>query len=183
MKDFTEELNAIGKAREDSKKRAHDRSVLYVKGLWNAITAYGEEMDIAIANANAALAAGIELETYRSERGCFENGQFYADGIGHRLGFIRSYANKASVVGLGVIGGGWNGDVSVVYKNGEVIYDTDKYYEHNKAYMALHKLENMRDETLTHYKNAFERFERDLRPFLDSFEEYLETAVEEGAAR
>ena len=177
MKDLTDRLQAFGEAKAESERKAHNDKVQHIYDYADYIMKHREELNMLIANANAAVSAGIKLNTWSDNHNSYEEEDFLANGIRHRLGFIRSDYN-GRVVGLGVIGGGWNGDVSVVYKNGELFYDTDKYYDHHKGFMVLHPLESMHDTLLRHYEKAYKTFSNDILGFSKCFEDYLEKVLD-----
>lgn len=176
MKDLTERINAFGEAKRALEDSAHRAKVLCIEEYMAQILSHSEELDTAIANANAAIDAGIKLKPFGDTNWIFEDNDFIANGIKHRLGFVRACVD-GEVVGLAVIGGGANGDVSAVYKNGEVFYDTDKYYNHSILFQSRHGLDGMSDGLLADYAYAFKTFVNDIDPFCRCFEYYLEDVI------
>lgn len=176
MKDFTNELKAYGEARKTEEVKLRESTLERIERCKDYIYANSKDLDILIANANAAVGVGIRIDSHLDSHYDFENNNFYANGIRHRLGFIKD-DYRENIIGLGVIGGGCNGDVSVVYKHGEVIYDTDKYVGHHKGFQALHPLETMNQRLLSHYAYAFRTFANDIEKFCERFEQYLENEI------
>ncbi len=180
MKDLTQNIMAFGEAKANSERMAHEATLNRIEAYRQHIMEHSKELDTMIANANAARTAGIRLSPkWDSGRHSFEKKDFDANGIVHRLGFVHSNYN-GEIVGMGVFGGGWDGNVSVVYQDGEVFYDTDKYYDHDKVFQSFHPLDSMSDNSLGHYEHAFKTFASDIAPFGAFFEEYLESIISGG---
>jgi hypothetical protein len=179
MKDYTRDLKRLGEAKLTEEEQKRQDTIGRIRNGLAYIEERAEDIEMMVRNANAALEAGISLEDrlcgYRED---YKNDHFGASGITHALGFIFSESDitRRKVVGMGTLGGGCNGDVSIVYlvDSHEVVYDTDKYYNHNRTYQDSHPLESMDDRLLGHYDFAVKKFGVYIDDFEASFERYLE---------
>lgn len=124
MRDLTMEITMAGETRAMEKQLEETRRYNDLIGILKGIKAYAEKMDVFIKNGEALRAARLLpiYDVWSSDR---KEKTLYANGITHRLGYINTlcagiYEGKAPIVSLGVLGGGANGNVSVVYYNGEV---------------------------------------------------------------
>lgn len=181
MKDFTQRLATYGEDKRNAKEQRHSQMVGHINELLLYIESRHEDLDMLIANANAAMEAGIKLtDSIYNSHDSFETGNFRANGIVHRLGFIVNvpdWKGGQKVVGLAVMGGGCNGDVSVVYKDGTAFYDRDKYYDFDKNFPSFLPLEEMDENLLNHYAYAAETFVGNINPFIECYERYLENVL------
>ena len=184
MKDLTMEIGIYAKEKELEKMKNSYAKAKRVRDSLEYITEHADELDILINNANALLDAGVKLHkgTYLDSQDSYREGNFEANGFRHTLGFVFSDApHMASrrVIGMATIGGGANGNVSVVYlqKYHEAIYDTDKYYHFTKSFQMLHPLEELNERTLGNYEYEASRFANSIDDFTEHFEAYINEVI------
>lgn len=184
MKDLTMEIGIYAKEKELEKMKNSYAKAKRVRDSLEYITEHADELDILINNANALLDAGVKLHkgTYLDSQKSYREGNFEANGVRHTLGFVFSEApHMASrrVIGMATLGGGANGDVSVVYiqKWREAIYDTDKRYDFTKSFQMLHPLEELNERTLEHYEREASRFANSIDDFSERFEAYIDNIL------
>lgn len=124
MRDLTMEIAMAGETKAMEKQLEETRRYNDLINTLKCIKENAEKMDVFIRNGEALRGAKLLpiYDVWSSDR---KDKSLYANGITHRLGYINTlgagiYEGKAPIISLGVLGGGANGNVSVVYYDGEV---------------------------------------------------------------
>jgi len=168
MEDMTAKLNEYKSKKDAETENLRIEKEQDFKSLLAKIESYASTFDMWIKNYNAALDAGIHFsdDTYSKQN-------FNANGITHNLGFLRVGPNNDRAIGLAVIGGGANGPVSIIYKDGKVFYSNDAYYGHDEEYANRHPITSFDDRILRNYLFAANSFFSGITPFEERLTEYL----------
>lgn len=117
MRDLTMEIAKAKELRDMEKQNAERKKYNDLLDTLEKILQKSAEMDIFIKNGEALRKAGF-IPKGRYEEDSLESITFYANRWSHRLGFMSLITGE--IDSLGILGGGANGDVSVIYYDGVV---------------------------------------------------------------
>lgn len=159
MQDLTSKIKDAGNNKREEEKQKREEKEKEFEKLLNTISANTAEYDMWIKNWNVAVEEG--LVEYKQ----FSENDFYADGIKHKLGFLKESPHSSRAVGVGAIGGGYNGNVSLVYYCGELFYDEEKYYDYSQDFMKEHPINELSDGKLQNYINLARTIVEDTEEF------------------
>lgn len=134
-------LNKIENYKAEAAERAKQERVRaehYRTQLVDQIHAMKPDIDNLIKVANAAREAGISIQVkFPDTNFTYENGDFMADAMTHKIGFIPSLFLSERIIGVGFEGGGCCGNYDFV-TNGQAIFDRNRNNEGDKPASIEH---------------------------------------------
>lgn len=168
MKDYTSLIKEKANRKREEEQHAKEKSLEEINILIDEIMKHENAMNTLIKNANELINNGFRWKTSFDYHG-FTEGNFYSDGIKHRLGFSN---NKNDCISeISVIGGGANGNISIRYCC-EMDEDIQICNEKGNACYQREEIINnkgLTEKTIYHLK----RFKDDLPLFERAFEDYI----------
>lgn len=174
MRDFTKEIVAYSEAKktQEISKRTALLNSIYL--LIETIKSRSSELDVIFDNGYAASEAGIRLGDVMAAHDYYETRNFYANAIHHHLGFLM---NDGKPWALAAVGGGFNGDVAIIYTDGGNVsccYESGAYSPSQKTFADVTKsLPELSDKWLARCEYALGKFVDDIDGFSMAFEKYL----------
>lgn len=167
MKDYAEYINKKGIEKENEEEKKKEAKVREIERLIDEILEQAGTMETLIKNANALIDNGLVWKSGAYETNGFTKNNFYSDRINHRLGFTNNFGN-APIHELSVLGGGYNGDISIRFNDALMQICNEKG---TKCY-SMKELKN--NERLCNCAiHHLKRFNEDLPLFEKAFEDYI----------
>ena len=126
--DINNILGKIENYKAESAEKAEQERVTaeeYRQSLCDKVRAMKPAIDDLITVAKAAQEAGISLESGYTINPTYENGDFFAEAMTHKVGFVQTPFPNIKIIGVGFEGGGCCGSYDF-FTDGSTICDKDR---------------------------------------------------------
>lgn len=159
--DINNILNKIENYKAQTAQKAEQERVTaehHRTQLLDRIQVMKPDIDNLIKVANAAREAGISIQVkFPDTNFTYENGDFMADAMTHKIGFIPNSRINEQIIGVGFEGGGYCGQYDF-FTDGSAIFDKNRNNGHN------------REASTEHLEKFIEKFPEFERAFYDYIE-------------
>lgn len=177
--DLLEKINNMAEKREEEKNKKDNEYINTILNTYNKLKKHFKRFDKDI----EILKTGVDKGILNFNYGLYESEmykKFSANCITHGVGFARLRNNN---FGLGQFGGGYCGEVGILYKNGKIYLTTSDWYD--ELLLELNS-KTTKDDILnnTHIAKNLDKFAKYCECFsnnildeLDEFENYIRDEV------
>lgn len=177
--DLLEKINNMAEKREAEKNKKDNEYINTILNTYNKLKKHFKRFDKDI----EILKTGVDKGILNFSYGLYESEmykKFSANCITHGVGFTRLRNNN---FGLGQFGGGYCGEVGILYKNGKIYLTTSDWYD--ELLLELNS-KTTKDDILnnTHIAKNLDKFAKYCECFsnnildeLDEFENYIRDEV------
>lgn len=139
--DINNILNKIENYKTATAERAEQERIAaehHRQSLLDQIRVMGPDIDNLVIVANKAREAGIPIQVkFLGTNFTYENGDFMADAMTHKIGFIPSSFISGGIIGVGFEGGGYCGNYDF-FTDGSAIYDKNRDNGHEREASTEH---------------------------------------------
>lgn len=164
MANISNILDSITNYKAQAAKRAEQERIAaeeYRQNLCNRVRAMKPAINDLIMVAKAAQEAGIPLKSEPMNGLYYENGDFFAEAMTHKVGFVQASCTNEKIIGVGFEGGGYCGNYDF-FTDGSTIYDKSRDNEWET-----------REPITKHLEKFIEKFSE----FEEAFYDYIEKAT------